>query len=59
MKFADDFLTSKTTITAFVTIITSIFAAYHHQITWHEALLTVAAAAQTAFLRDAFVKSAK
>lgn len=56
MKFAKDFLFSKTTYTAIVTIIGAVIATKTKHITWTEAGWTIFAALQTINIRDTIAK---
>lgn len=58
MKLASDFWQSKTTWTSIGVIVTTFWAAFHHQISWNEAAGAIFGALQLINVRDTVAKAA-
>lgn len=57
MRLSSTFWTSKTTWTAVGAIVSAVYGAYTHHISWQAAVTAIFAAAQTVNLRDALAKA--
>lgn len=55
-KLSESFWQSKTTWVSIGAILTTLWAAFHHQVSWHDAAIAIWAAIQAANIRDAVAK---